>query len=443
MNGGGASLPSRGVSRWPGALLTFGFVGLTVASALSRSAAPVVLGRYSVPFFGYQLVNLAILFLLLAAMHRRGAGPLGAFLVIGSTFLAPLNEAVGHMPGLVVALLALRLLAGLTLVAYEFDRFRADRGQKRGAVAGLGAAFVVLSLFDLGLWVATWSRPDFGENLEGFRDRYDLEGVTGHDVLLVGDSFVWGDGVAKGQKFGDVLERLYARDGRRVRVLSLGVRGAGPTEYVEFLSRVPEGREAGVVILSFFPNDIAPRPRPQSRVQRRIQSATWPLGQSSLSFRAFHDLVGRIETPGIAYYLQMMVGDYHRDDPTFPARWGALTDALGHFARLSRERCPNRPLLLIIPLMVDYRDYPLTQTHGELAEAAKQLGYDVLDLLPCFRAALADGSRYRVNPDDIHCDARVHALIAERLKEYLDTRPSTADLGRAPVKARSEEEPAP
>lgn len=33
--------------------------------------------------------------------------------------------------------------------------------------------------------------------------------------------------------------------------------------------------------------------------------------------------------------------------------------------------------------------------------------------------------------------------MAERLKECLDTRPSTADLGRAPVKARSEEEPAP
>jgi hypothetical protein len=422
MSGEEANLPSRGPSRWPWALLTLGFLGLTVASALSHSAVPVVLGRYSVPFFGYQLVNLAILSLLAIPMRWRVARPLGAILVIGSTFLAPTNEAVGHMPGLLVDLPALRLLAGFALVAYEFDRFRADRRQARGAVAGLGAAVVVLSLFDLGFWVATRSRPDFRENLEGFRDRYDLKGVTAHDVLLVGDSFVWGDGVAKGQKFGDVLERLYARDGRRVRVFSLGIRGAGPAEYVQSLSQVPEGREAGVVIFSFFPNDIAPRARPRSRLQRCIQSATWPLSRSSLSFHALHDLVGRIETPGIAYYHQMMIGDYRQDDPTFPARWGALIDALGRFARLSRERCPNPPLLLIIPFMVDYHDYLLAQAHRELAPAAEGLGYDVLDLFPSFRAS----------PNDIHCDARVYALIAERLKEYLDARPSAAGLGRQP-----------
>jgi hypothetical protein len=427
MTGPATPPPARRLSRGPHVALTVGFLGLTVLLALSRSTNPEVLGRYSSKFFVYNLLNLGILALLALATRWR---PLGALLAVASTFVAPLNEAVGQMPGRLAVLPAVRLVAGLALVAYEFDRFRLARKPPRGALAGMGAALVVLSCFDLGLWVATWTRPEFGERLEGFRDRYDLTAVGPDDVVLVGDSFVWGDGVARDQKFGDELGRLYAREGRRVRVFSLGVRGAGPEQYIEALAKVPPGQGAGVVIFSFFPNDIAPRPVPQPKALRRVQAATWSLGQSSLSFHALHDLLGRIETSGIDRHHQLRVDDYRRDDPTFPARWAALTGALDRFARLARERSPHPPLLLMIPLMVDYKDYPLAHAHDDLAAVARGLGYDVLDLLPTFRARLGDGTHYRASPNDIHCNAVVHALIAARLKQHLDAGPPTDRLGR-------------
>ena len=75
----------------------------------------------------------------------------------------------------------------------------------------------------------------FDEDYEGYRDRYALSRVTPDDVVIVGDSFVWGHGVRKSEWFGNVLERLYADAGHPRQVYSLGVRGAGLERYDESL----------------------------------------------------------------------------------------------------------------------------------------------------------------------------------------------------------------
>jgi hypothetical protein len=343
--------------------VTLFFLGLAIASALSRSASPAVLGRYSMASFAYQLLNVAVLALLMAPSRWSGLGQLGCSLAAGSTFLAPVNESIRHVPGIHVLLPVIRLLAGLALIAHEFGRYRAGRTPTRGVFLGIGAALVTLSAFDLALWGVVCARPDFEEDYEGYRDRYALEEITPEDIVVVGDSFVWGHGVRKDQRFGDVLQRLYEREGRRVRVFSLGVRGAGPDQYLESLSRVPESRKAGVVILSFYPNDLTPRPRPASKALRLAQRVTWPLGRSSLSFRAVHDLLGKIETPSIEEYHRGLVEDYRKDEPSFRDRWATLVGDLDRFAKRADRRSTSKPLLILIPLMVDYRDYPLAAAH--------------------------------------------------------------------------------
>ena len=416
-------------ARWPHALLMLSFGVLLVASALSRSAVPVVLGRYSRALFACQVAHVAALVLLV--VPAQTARTSGTLLAVLSTFLAPLNEALRHTPGLLVLLPLIRLLAGLTLAAHEFDRFRTRQRPARGVFVGLGAVLVVLSVADLGLWAVVRTRPDFGEDFAGFRDRYDLAGVSHDDVVLVGDSFVWGHGVAKDERFGNVLERLYAEERRPVRVFSLGVRGAGPDEYLSALAQLPAGADAGVIVFSFYPNDLPRRPRPPVRGLRTAQGVAWTLGRSSLSCRAVHDLLGKLETPSVAAYHRSVIADYDRADPTFSARWAELVAALDRLAQRARERSASPPLLLIIPLMIDFHDYPLAQAHADLSTAARGLGYEVLDLLPAFRTALGDGNRYRVSRQDNHFDAATHARVAALLKERLDRLPATARLGRA------------
>jgi hypothetical protein len=423
--------PKFQVSRSAHALATLGFLALAVATASTRSLSPVVLGRFSAASFGYQVLNVATLALLVLPARWERSRRVGYFLVVVSTFLAPISESVRNLPGILAALPVVRLLVATSLIAIEFDRFRRDRRSVQGFELGLGVALVALSLIDLMLWVWVEATSGFDDDFGGYRDRYVLETTTPDDIVLVGDSFVWGHGVAKPQRFGDVLERLYTAEGRRVRVYSLGVRGAGPARYLESLARVPEGRRIGVAIFSFYPNDLAPRPRPGRPVLRLIQNVTWSLGQSSLTFRAGHDALGRLESPSVDHYHRSVIEDYRKDDPTFRGRWDELIAALGRFDRLAARRSTARPLLLLIPLMVDFRVYPLTEAHEELRAAAEGLGYDVLDLLPAFRAELGDGSRFRSGRNDNHFDAQTHQLVASLIKRHLDGRPETSRLGRS------------
>jgi hypothetical protein len=403
-----------------------GFAALAGAVALSRSATPAVLGRYSTTLFAYQLVNLAALGLLVAP---KGRG-LGYALVVVSTFVAPVNEAVRQWPAVQLLLPALRGLAAWALVAAEFDRFRATR-RARGLVVSAAVALACLSALDLALYARVAATTGFDEDYEGYRDRYDLAAVTPDDVVIAGDSFVWGHGVAKPQRFGNVLERLYADEGRRVRVFSLGVRGAGPDRYVASLDRVPAGKRLGVAVFSFYPNDIAPRPKPRAQALVWAETTSWTLGRSSLTFRVLHDALGMLEAPSLDAYHASLVADFRPDDPSFPRRRAALLGSMESFARLAREHSDTRPLFLLIPLLVDFSSYPLISAHADLRAAAEALGFDVLDLTPAFRNKLGDGRAYRVRPGDNHFDARVHALVAALIKEHLDARPDTTALGRS------------
>ncbi len=153
-----------------------------------------------------------------------------------------------------------------------------------------------------------------------------------------------------------------------------------------------------------------------------VQHASWRLGWSSLSFRLLHDLLGKNEIPSLDHYHRQVIEDFRRDEATFPRRWADLVRSITEFERLAQRRSTSRPLFLIIPLMVDFRAYPLSQAHDDLRRAAEDAGYDVLDLLPAFRSALGDGSKFRVSPNDNHFDARVHELVAALIKRHLDGR---------------------
>jgi hypothetical protein len=422
-----ADVPEAPAPRWPHALATLAFAGLAVAAALTRSETPTVLGRYSKLLFAYEVGNVATLALLLAPARWGRVRWAGYGLAVASTFLAPINEAVRQLPGIQAALPIVRLLIAWAIVAVEFDRFRRRR-PVRGLALGVGFALAALSILDLALWAWVAATSGFDEDYGGYRDRYDMASVTPNDVVIVGDSFVWGHGVAKAERFGDVLQSLYAREGRPLHVYSLGVRGAGLSDYLGSLARVTEGRKAGAVIVSFYPNDLPPRPKPRPRAFLLIERATWALGRSSLTFRGLHDLLGRIESPNLGRYHQSVIDDYRRDDPTFPARWAELTASLDRIARSATERSRSKPILLILPLMVDFRAYPLADAHTALRATAERLGFDVLDVYPAFSDALGDGAAYRVRPGDNHFDARAHALVAELLKRHLDSRSgSSAD----------------
>jgi lysophospholipase L1-like esterase len=76
-------------------------------------------------------------------------------------------------------------------------------------------------------------------------------------VLVVGDSFTWGYGVAEDEAYPAVLGRLLAaRTGRAVEVVNLGIPGAGPLDYRWHLEHTGLALAPDVVVVGLFANDV-------------------------------------------------------------------------------------------------------------------------------------------------------------------------------------------
>ena len=264
----------------------------------------------------------------------------GYLFMLVSTFLVTSNESLRQHPMFMQAFLSLiRLLAAFAIITAEFDRFRRSRRVCKVAMAS-GFALVVLSLLDLSLWAFIATTKGFDEDHEGYRDRYALSRVTSDDIVIVGDLFVWGHGVRKSERFGNVLEQLYAKAGHPRHGSTASASAAGLDRYYESLGRLFSNHKAGAVVVSFYPNDMPTRPKPRSFLLQRLETATWRSVIRASRF-ALHDALGRIESPTLDRYHASLVADFDPRDPTFPACWEQLTRELSLIYQRDRS-IPNR-----------------------------------------------------------------------------------------------------
>jgi len=377
---------------------------------LARSEVPIVLGRYSFSFFVFILVNLSVIGLILWAWRRHHHSLLqfGFLALIGMTVLLPMNNQLRYLTGVVALMPAVRLTAGIGCALAEFDRHRRRAVPPRPFWIVLGVAFFALSLVDYAL-VAVLAIGDRSPE-GGLRVEYDLREVSDRDVVLVGDSFVWGEGVQLDERFGNRLEALFDEAGERTRVYSLGETGIGLLQYEALLSEVAP-RQAGQVIVAFYMNDMPP----PEMLRRRVQDFAEAFGRGFASARLVGDKLARLLSGDVHAYHRFVTESYDETSDTYEARWSLLQERIRTLGHLSAERSSRPPLLMIIPIMVDFRDYPLVDAHRQVAEVAREAGFDVEDLLPVFEEALVDGDAHRASPDDNHFDARTHELVARTL----------------------------
>ncbi len=75
-------------------------------------------------------------------------------------------------------------------------------------------------------------------------------------VLVLGDSFVEGEGVRAEATFEALMEKSFSRGGKTVRFINMGLAGTGPYEYGRVLSRIGYRYEPDLVLLMFYANDV-------------------------------------------------------------------------------------------------------------------------------------------------------------------------------------------
>ncbi len=278
-------------------------------------------------------------------------------------------------------------------------------------------------------------------NEEGLRERpmaaFDAE--RDKIVVLVGDSFCFGQGVRVVDRFPNVLEARLKREcpAEHYRLFSGCKRDRGiewiaevMEHYVEYFDRVDH------VVYSFVLNDpifkgrLAKWERELSRgiiskngrrlelegefndfmhLRTRTSPARFLAGRDSYTLRWFALRLQRQQIAGdtVEWYRQL-----YTNNPQWPQTRQVL--------RRMKTYCSAKGIafsLVVWPVFYQLDAYPLTEVHELIEAVARQEGIHYVDLLPLF--AGKDAREYWVHPTDFHPNSRAHAEAAAFLYDAI------------------------
>jgi hypothetical protein len=282
--------------------------------------------------------------------------------------------------------------------------------------------------------------PDYNltyhANSHGMRDKErELMAHGKKRVLVLGDSFIEGWGVATENRLSDRLEQLSGREH-----LNFGTSGSfGPTQYLMLYTHLASTFEHAGLIIAILPdNDFMdddyeygqrmhasrirpfftgsppdykltvthpPAPAPGSKLLEQI---LLNLTYTGNAIKYFKSLSRHQQTPLPANYAGYF-------DFT-PAQW----DRLEHVLKEFRRTAPALPILvLMIPCDTDIQrteqqgQAPLP---GKMQELCKTLGLQYLDLMPAIRAT-PEGWQACYLKSDRHWNARGNEVAAKEVSK--------------------------
>lgn len=93
-------------------------------------------------------------------------------------------------------------------------------------------------------------------DLEGYRSVND-QPQTQETLVLLGDSFTWGHGVASEKTYANVLQKKLLKKGVNIKVINAGVPGYGTDQELEYLSQfILTTNKPSIVVLNMNLNDV-------------------------------------------------------------------------------------------------------------------------------------------------------------------------------------------
>jgi lysophospholipase L1-like esterase len=244
---------------------------------------------------------------------------------------------------------------------------------------------------------------DVAINSKGLRDReipYQRTPGTLR-ILMLGDSFTEGWGVALEDTFAKRLERLYAARGTAAEVINAGVGNYNTVMEVNYF--LDEGRKYNpdIIVLNFTFNDaeaVPPYPA-ENPLLRFCYACVYLAGRADTLLRE-----ASLRADWKSYYL----GLYADDAPG----WRDAKAALATLAASTRAR-RQKLLVASLPELHELIPYPLQAITDRAQTTARDVGADFVDVLPALQPV--PPWQLWVSPTDPHPNARAHALIAETL----------------------------
>lgn len=238
-------------------------------------------------------------------------------------------------------------------------------------------------------------------NRHGFRSSREFdEPDTRLRIVVLGDSFVFGEGVEESERFPNVLETLQPT----WRVDSLGMTGYGPDLMLRALEEVGLGLSPAVVVWAMYTDDFR-------RVRPQYAGAGFPVPRFKL-------VSGRLVTypypqPGILDRLSLVVALTHLYWRYFNSAFDLNAAIFDRFLQLAQERA-FAPVLVFLP---GTSKTPMDRTRRTwLRQYAESHATPFLDLTePIHRANVQDV----FIPGNWHWNPRGHTIAATELQRFL------------------------
>lgn len=230
-------------------------------------------------------------------------------------------------------------------------------------------------------------------------------------VMMLGDSFTFGEGVADSHLASTRLEAaLRAGLKRDVEVMNCGTSAWGTSDEINYLSQTGMRFGPDLVIVVYVLNDADYAGGLDLWNDFRGQYETRALRWSHLASFCYARLARTsLARTYVADTVDRSIAD--RD------RWEAS------FAELSRGQAIARAgnarfLVAIWPFMFELNDrHPFLPVHEMIAGYCRSHSIPVLDLFPAFKGQ--DDDRLWVHPSDQHPNAEGHRIAAETLASFI------------------------
>jgi lysophospholipase L1-like esterase len=245
-------------------------------------------------------------------------------------------------------------------------------------------------------------------------------------ILALGDSFTWGDGIARTEDtWPYVLERFLRARGVEAIVFNLADRGYTTVNEAEVLSSVGWWLEPDLVVVQFFLNDSLPSGPGLRREGGDWWFRTWPLapGLEKLAEQSYlySYLDDRFRRAQIAWFYPQGYAPLFEEGF---AGWQACKEAFREMAReTGRRRIPFFVVLFpkFEPGPLDETSYRHLAVHDKVGSFLRGIGVQVVDLLPVYARFGKHGEQWWASPSNPHPGVEAHRVAGEAIGEALQS----------------------
>ena len=218
-------------------------------------------------------------------------------------------------------------------------------------------------------------------------------------ILFLGGSITLGWGVAEDQILTSIIAQKFAADGKQVQVLNAGTGNYNANRYTELYFKRLEDLKPTDIVVQYFLRDAE---------TLDAGGGNFFLRNSELAVTvwiALNRLIGPSGPNAIEdHYSQV----YHTGKPGYQAMKSSL-QKLAVYAKANNITLT----MAMMPDVHDLKNYRFGWIHEHMADLARRMGYNFVDLLPAF-AGLKPADVWAM-PGDPHPNAFGHKLMADAI----------------------------